>query len=91
MPVDPKNVNIKDLTKIQVEDIVKGWIRFIKKLLKSHENKVRRFKAGFCFLFFFKMLLRQYPLVYGCPLLACLDSLDSVGSRPFYKFSLCFH
>lgn len=52
MPVDPKNVNIKDLTKIQVEDIVKGWIRFIKKLLKSHENKVRRFKAGFCFLFF---------------------------------------
>lgn len=38
--IDPKTVDVKECTKIQVEDIVKGWIRYIKKLLKSYENKV---------------------------------------------------
>lgn len=38
--VDPKTVDVKEYTKIQVEDIVKGWIRYIKKVLKSYENKV---------------------------------------------------
>lgn len=42
--VDPKTVDVKDCTKTQVEDIVKGWIRYIKKVLKSYENKVNNFE-----------------------------------------------
>lgn len=38
--VDPKTVDVKECTKIQVEDIVKGWIRYIKKVLKSYDQKV---------------------------------------------------
>lgn len=38
--VDPKTADVKEYTKIQVEDIVKGWIRYIKKVLKSYQNKV---------------------------------------------------
>lgn len=33
--------SIDKCTKEQLEDIVKGWIRHIKKLLKSYEQKVR--------------------------------------------------
>lgn len=43
--VDPKTVDVKDCTKTQVEDIVKGWIRYIKKVLKSYENKVNNFEC----------------------------------------------
>lgn len=38
--VEPKIELIKELSTNQIEDIVKGWIRHIRKILKSYENKV---------------------------------------------------
>lgn len=38
--IQPKIECIKDCTKVQIEDIVKGWMRYIRKVLKSYEQKV---------------------------------------------------
>lgn len=40
--IDPKNANANDYTLVQLEDVVKGWMRYIKKLIKTNKAIVNK-------------------------------------------------
>lgn len=38
--LDPKKVQIDELTQLQVEEIVTGWVKYLNKLLLANTDKV---------------------------------------------------
>lgn len=40
IPIDPNGSQVKDLTTEQLEEVVLGWMRYIRKLIKTNKNTV---------------------------------------------------
>lgn len=38
--LDPKKVQIDELTQLQVEEIVTGWVKYLNKVLQANTDKV---------------------------------------------------